>query len=174
MTDNITSAPATYKIDGTLKWFDRTKGFGFLTSSEFEEDIFLHHSVLADAAKFVLLVGSVLEVLVQDFKQGVRVIEVISIQPPVDVESMSEMESIASIEVIPARVKWFDKCKGFGFANAFQEEEDIFVHFSILERYGIRELNPNEAVSLRVQYSDRGAVAVDICDWVEPVAAMPR
>ena len=174
MTDNITSAPAAYKIDGTLKWFDRTKGFGFLTSSEFEEDIFLHHSVLADAAGFVLLVGSVLEVLVQDFEQGVRVVEVLSIEPPTDIDAMVEMENIASIAVIPARMKWFDKNKGFGFANAFRGEEDIFVHFSILGRYGIRELNPNEAVGLRVQYTERGAVAVDICDWVEPAVATVR
>ncbi len=114
----------------------------------------------------ILLEGSVLEVLVQEIDQGVRVSKIVSIESQSYEENIPGYEAIASIPAIPARIKWFDRRKGFGFANAFRGVEDIFVHSSILERYGINELNPSEAVSLRVQYTERGPIAVDICDWI--------
>lgn len=170
MTQQATEAPDTFQITATLKWFDRTKGFGFLTAPGYEQDIFLHESVLADAVGFILQDGSTLEVLVQNFAQGVRVSKIISVERPESTEETPWVEDVAGIPAIPARMKWFDAEKGFGFANAFREREDIFVHSSILDRYGIKGLNPNEAVSLRIQMTERGPVAVDICDWVEQTA----
>jgi CspA family cold shock protein len=172
MTDAIADEPVTQKITGTLKWFDRSKGFGFLTAPEYDGDIFLHESILADAVGLILLEGSVLEVLVQEHEQGIRVSKIISIETQALEENVPDYEVIARIPAIPARVKWFDRDKGFGFANAFRGEEDIFVHSSVLQRYGIKELNASEAVSLRVQYTERGAIAVDICDWVPMVPNM--
>ena len=34
--------------EGTVKFFDNTKGFGFIKSSETGEDIFVHNSGLTD------------------------------------------------------------------------------------------------------------------------------
>ena len=32
---------------GTVKWFNSTKGFGFITNNETDEDLFVHYSGLA-------------------------------------------------------------------------------------------------------------------------------
>ncbi len=65
----------------------------------------------------------------------------------------------------PARVKWFDKGKGFGFANVFGKAEDVFIHVEVLRRSGFADLQPGEAVSLRVIDGSRGRMAVLVASW---------
>ena len=70
-----------------------------------------------------------------------------------------------SLPLHPARVKWFDKAKGFGFANVFGRPEDVFLHVEVLRRSGLADLQPGEAVSLRVVDGARGRMAVQVTSW---------
>jgi CspA family cold shock protein len=65
----------------------------------------------------------------------------------------------------PARVKWFDKGKGFGFANVFGNAEDVFVHVEILRRCGLADLQPGEAVAIKVVDGPRGKMAAEVRSW---------
>jgi CspA family cold shock protein len=62
-------------------------------------------------------------------------------------------------------VKWFDKGKGFGFANTFGRSEDVFVHIEVLRRSGLADLQPGEAVAIRVVDGRRGRMAMEVCGW---------
>ena len=63
------------------------------------------------------------------------------------------------------RVKWFNEVKGFGFANVFDDEADVFIHAATLQNSGFTTLEPGEAIRARVFDGDRGLVATEISPW---------
>jgi CspA family cold shock protein len=69
------------------------------------------------------------------------------------------------LAVEPSRVKWFDKGKGFGFANVFGRPEDVFIHIEVLRHSGFADLQAGEAVGLRIVEGKRGRMAVQVLSW---------
>ena len=161
------------RISGTVKWFDPTKGFGFVVSDEGGPDILLHANVLRNFGQSSVADAAGIEVIVQETARGIQAVEVLQIDPPVGEEMLEEAMSGAeiaepidlSLPLEPARVKWFDKAKGFGFANVFGRDEDVFLHIEVLRRSGLADLQPGEAVSLRVVDGKRGRMAMQVTSW---------
>ena len=73
--------------------------------------------------------------------------------------------------MLPARVKWFDKGKGFGFANVFGRDEDVFLHIEVLRQSGLADLLPGEALAMRVIDGKRGRMAAEVQAWEAAVPA---
>ena len=46
------TAGVSSKLNGTVKWFDAKKGFGFISSREVMGDIFVHQSSIVSATGF--------------------------------------------------------------------------------------------------------------------------
>jgi len=160
------------KVLGRVKWFDPAKGFGFIVSDETGRDILLHANVLRNFGQSSIADNARISVLVQETARGAQAIEVIDILPPegetllhIDDLVDSDAETIAALPLEPARVKWFDKVKGFGFANVYGRHEDVFVHVEILRRSGFADLQAGEAVCLRVIDGKRGRMAVQVASW---------
>ncbi len=155
-----------------VKWFDPRKGFGFLVADHGGPDILLHANVLRNFGQNSVVDGAIVEVEVQQTDRGMQAVTVIAIAPPEDtaecpVDELSDMDpaTLAAHPLLPARVKWFDRTKGFGFANVFGRAEDVFVHVEVLRRSGFADLQPGEAVGLRVIEGDRGLMAIVAAPW---------
>jgi len=160
----------TPSVDGTVKWFDPLRGFGFIVSSTGGPDILLHANVLRNFGQNAVAEGTGMQVRIQETDRGIQAVEVVSIQPrqndPADADShMGVIEVDSDLPLRPARVKWFDKVKGFGFLNIHGEDGDVFVHMDVLRRCGFPELQPGEAVSVRLGESERGRLAVEVMSW---------
>ncbi|MEL7345139.1 MAG: cold shock domain-containing protein [Pseudomonadota bacterium] len=161
------------QIKGTVKWFDPGKGFGFVVSDEGGPDILLHANVLRNFGQSSVADAAGIEVLVQKTDRGIQAVEVIRIEPPegLTLDDADEIEGgfdevvDLSVPLEPARVKWFDKAKGFGFANVFGRSEDVFLHIEVLRRSGLADLQPGEAVTLRVTDGKRGRMAMQVTSW---------
>ncbi|MCC5988770.1 MAG: cold shock domain-containing protein [Pararhodobacter sp.] len=158
------------RMRGSVKWFDPGKGFGFIVSESGGPDILLHVNALRSYGQSTVCDGTTIVVSVQQTPRGLQAVEVVEIVPPVEAEGGDESGQALPAEYLtlplePARVKWFDKAKGFGFGNVFGRGEDIFIHMEALRRSGFADLQPGEAVALRIVDGERGRLAVMIAPW---------
>ncbi|MGY6696109.1 MAG: cold-shock protein [Roseinatronobacter sp.] len=166
-----TETPRSEVIFGLVKWFDPAKGFGFILSDEFEGDILLHANALRNFGLSSVCEKARVRVSVQTTARGLQTQEVFEVLPPEDLIENTDFHENAfgpvdlTIALEPARVKWFDKIKGFGFANVFGKPEDVFLHMETLRRSGMADLQPGEAIGLRVTVGERGRMAVSIEPW---------
>src|SRR5687768_1782223 len=108
---------------GTIKWFDATRGFGFLVSDEVDGDILIHFSVLKEHDRRSLPEGAIVECLVAEQERGLQARKVLSIDlsqavvPELGRNSTSGdridpsalLEEAGSFE--PVRVKWVNRLR---------------------------------------------------------------
>lgn len=60
-----------------------------------------------------------------------------------------------------ARVKWFDKSKGYGFIEQ-EGKEDIFIHYSNIDMNGYKTLNEGQLIEFEMKATEKGYQAVNI------------
>ena len=160
------------RVRGRVKWFDPVKGFGFVLADEGGPDILLHANVLRNFGQSSVADRAGVELDVQDTARGRQAVQVHAIEPPEDSDStgLADLEEVdeaalRAVPLEPARVKWFDKGKGFGFANTFGRDEDVFIHIEVLRRSGMADLQSGEALAIRVINGKRGRMATEVCGW---------
>ena len=159
------------RLCGVLKWFEPSEGFDFIVADGTQDDIFLHANVLRNFGQSSVADNARIEFIAQGTTKGVQATVVLSIAPPettsaslADFENVDDAE-VAQLPLEAARVKWFDKAKGIGFANIWGSSEDVFVHVEILRRSGLADLQAGEAVAIRVISGKRGKMAAEVCSW---------
>lgn len=175
MADDLSSM---YQVRGHVKWFDPAKGYGFVVSDTGGPDILLHVNVLRNFGQSSVADGAQIEIMTHRTERGVQAVEIVSIAPPERDESMVlsdfidlEPDVIRAAPLEPARVKWFDKGKGFGFANVFGRNEDVFLHIEVLRQSGLADLQPGEALAMRVIEGKRGRMAAEVLAWEAAISS---
>ena len=63
---------------GTVKWFNNTKGFGFITPSNGGEVVFVHHSVIEGEGFKTLTPGQAVDF---DFETGPKGLTATNVKP---------------------------------------------------------------------------------------------
>ncbi|AEM40458.1 Cold shock DNA-binding domain protein [Ketogulonicigenium vulgare WSH-001] len=156
---------------GHVKWYDATKGFGFIVDPQGRSDILLHANVLRRFGLNSVGEGIEITVLVSRTPKGAQAIEILAVgdngRPGTgltDLEGLSA-EEIRALPVVPARVKRFDRTRGFGFANVFGSADDVFIHIEVMREGGFSDLRQGEAICLRLIAGKRGPMAVAVMPW---------
>ncbi len=58
------------RLDGVVKWFDVTRGFGFISPGDGGKDVFVHMSALRRSGLETLTTGQTVRMMVQEAKRG--------------------------------------------------------------------------------------------------------
>ena len=162
-------------ITGKVKWFDATRGFGFVVSDEIDGDILIHFSVLRDHGRRSIPEGTTIECIPVRLDRGLQAKKVLSIdlssalpqQPRSSISSAERADrtalSDAAGEFEPVEVKWFNRVKGYGFVNRVEDpDSDIFVHMETVRLAGINDLQPGDRVDARIAEGKKGLTAVEL------------
>ncbi len=179
--DGSPDAPAAdeglVRVTGTMKWFDATRGFGFLVSDQVAGDVLVHFSVLKEHDRRSLPEGAIVECLVGEQERGLQARQVLSIDlsnavvpESVRASAGSQRERVDPAALLdeagdfePVRVKWFNRLKGYGFlVRGEGDTQDIFVHMETVRRGGLADLSPDQPLRARIASGRKGPLAVEV------------
>jgi CspA family cold shock protein len=174
---------------GTVKFFNRDKGFGFVTRDEGGEDVFLHISALERAGLDNIAEGQTIEFTLTERNGRVSANDVKITGEHLEVPERGARpprppfgeraggpgggpgggfdrgprgprpDPVTDGTRYDGTVKFFNGTKGFGFIARDDGGADAFVHISAVERAGLASLEPNQRVTFELETDRRGKQA---------------
>jgi CspA family cold shock protein len=180
------SGPYRAEVAAVVKWYNRTKGFGFVKPNDGAPDAFLHASLVAQAGHDDLPDGTSLVCDITEGPRGPQVAAIHSIEPPSEPVFRSERRPPRfggggyggggggyggggggygggdAGEVVEGKVKFYNAEKGFGFIVPDDGSKDVFVSARTLTRAGIAALEAEQRVRVTTRMGQKGPMAARV------------
>src|SRR5215510_5730302 len=115
------TAASVIELTGSIKWFDVSKGYGFIVPDNGLPDILLHVTCLRRDGFQVAYEGARVVVEVLQRARGLQAFRIISMDESTATHPAQLPPPRTHVSVTPtsglerAQVKWFNRLRGFGF-----------------------------------------------------------
>ncbi len=178
----------TKTIEAVVKWFNTTKGFGFIAPTDGSPDVFLHAAALEQAGLPPPAEGAKIKCEVGPGKKGPQVMRVHEVdgragtgggsaggpgagpggprgpRPPRGASgggSFRERDDVdlAGAVDVEGKIKWYSPEKGYGFVVANDGGKDVFVNAAVLRRSGVPSVDTEQSVRTSYVVTPRGREA---------------
>jgi CspA family cold shock protein len=156
-----------FQVTGFVKWFDVARGYGFIIPDTGIADVLLHLSCLKRDGFEAPLEGTRVTCEVVERNKGLQCLRVLNVDTstaihPVERQSRTHSAVAPTSSWVRAKVKWFNRAKGYGFLTERDGGPDIFVHMETLRKTAIAELLPDQWVYVRFGESNKGQMAAEV------------
>jgi cold shock protein len=162
--------PPGRRVEAKVKWFNASKGFGFVTLSDEAQDAFLPMAILRRAGYEDVREGASITCEISAGAKGPLVTNVLNVDNSTAVAPQSGAGGIdrrgpRPSTMMEGAVKWFEPEKGYGFISPDGGGKDVFIHITALRRSGVNALEPGQRVRVEVVEGKKGLEA----DRITPI-----
>lgn len=189
MNRNLPPAVVHERVSARVKWYNPTKGFGFVKTETGDPDAFMHASVLPHDAVQELPTGAT---VICDLAQGQKGLMVSTVY---DIDHSTADPNFGGrpgggpggpggpagggfgggfgggprrpppgpvSDPYEGTVKFFNAAKGFGFIVPDNGGPDVFVSIRTLERCGVPAIDSDQRVRITTRPGDKGPMAESV------------
>jgi cold shock protein len=156
--------PPGHRAEAKVKWFNASKGFGFVTLADGSQDAFLPMAVLRRAGYEDVREGASITCEISAGAKGPLVTNILNVDNSTAVVPQGgavgmDRRGPRLSTTMEGAVKWFEAEKGYGFISPDGGGKDVFIHITALRRSGVNALDPGQRVRVEVVDGRKGLEA---------------
>src|SRR5690606_37088729 len=156
-----------FEVAGSIKWFDASKGYGFIVPDNGHADVLLHVTCLRAGGYQTAYEGARVVCQVLRRPKGLQAFRILSMDESTAIHP-SQLPQRTHVVVQPvsgwerSMVKCCTRGRGVGFLTRVEGTPDICLHMETLRRFGFTELRPGQIVQVRWGHGAKGCMAAEL------------